>query len=433
MNRPTEPSLHDQTTPATPVARRRVWLWPLVIALLAVGGYFAYRQFSPAPDAAPPTTAGRPGGPGGAPRTPVVAAPARTADVDVYLNALGTVTPLRTVTVRSRVEGQLLRVLFEEGQVVKEGQLLAEIDPRAFQVQLLQAEGQMARDRALLENARLDLERYRTLFEQDSIAKQQVDTQAALVRQYEGAVKVDQSQIDNARLQLAYARITAPIDGRAGLRLVDPGNIVRAGDATGLVVITQLAPIAVVFTVPQDNLPAVMKRMQSGEKPPVEAWDRELKARLANGTLASVDNLVDPTTGTVKLKAQFANEGTPLFPNQFVNVRMKLDTVRDATVIPAAAVQRGSQGMFVYVVQADQTVKLRPVRLGPVDGQRQAIAEGLAPGDLVVSDGMDRLRDGAMVEVTTARPEFKPPADGSAPGKGMRRKPRPEGADAPKK
>ena len=407
MNRPTEPSLHDQTTPATTGARRRAWLWPLVIVLLAVGGYFAYRQFAPTPDAAPATATGRPGGPGGAPRTPVVAVPARTADVDVYLNALGTVTPLRTVTVRSRVEGQLLRVLFEEGQVVKEGQLLAEIDPRAFQVQLMQSEGQMARDRALLENARLDLERYRTLFEQDSIAKQQVDTQAALVRQYEGAVKVDQSQIDSARLQLAYARITAPIDGRVGLRLVDPGNIVRAGDANGLVVITQLAPIAVVFTVPQDNLPAVMKRMQSGEKPPVEAWDRELKARLASGTLASVDNLVDPTTGTVKLKAQFANDGTALFPNQFVNVRMKLDTVRDATVIPAAAVQRGSQGMFVYVVQADQTVKLRPVKLGPVDGQRQAIAEGLAPGDLVVSDGMDRLRDGAMVEVTTRAPRVQ--------------------------
>jgi multidrug efflux system membrane fusion protein len=434
MDRPTEPSLHDQTTLATTGARRRVWLWPLVIAVLAVGGYFAYRQFAPAPDAAPATATGRPGGPGGAPRTPVVAVPARTTDMDVYLNALGTVTSLRTVTVRSRVEGQLLRVLFEEGQVVKEGQLLAEIDPRAFQVQLMQSEGQMARDRALLENARLDLERYRTLFGQDSIAKQQVDTQAALVRQYEGAVKVDQSQIDNARLQLAYARITAPIDGRAGLRLVDPGNIVRAGDATGLVVITQLAPIAVVFTVPQDNLPAVLKRMQSGEKPPVEAWDRELKARLATGALASVDNLVDPTTGTVKLKAQFANDGSALFPNQFVNVRMKLDTVREATVIPAAAVQRGSQGMFVYVVQADQTVKLRPVKLGPVDGQRQAIAEGLAPGDLVVSDGMDRLRDGAMVEVTTARPEFKPPADGAAPGKGMRRKPRPEGVDAaPKK
>jgi membrane fusion protein, multidrug efflux system len=432
MNRPTDPSLHDQTRPVAARTSRRRWLWLAVIALLAVGGYFAYRQFAPAPDAAPATAAGRPGAPGGPPRpTPVVAVPARTADVDVYLSALGTVTPLRTVTVRSRVEGQLLRVLFDEGQLVKEGQLLAEIDPRPFQVQLLQAEGQMARDRALLENARLDLERYRTLFEQDSIAKQQVDTQAALVRQYEGAVKVDQSQIDSARLQLAYARIAAPISGRVGLRLVDAGNIVRAGDATGIVVITQLAPTTVVFTVPQDNLPAVMKRMQSGDKPPVEAWDRELRTRLASGVLASVDNLVDPATGTVKLKAQFANDESALFPNQFVNVRVKLDTVRDATVIPAAAIQRGSQGLFVYVVQPDQTVKLRPVRLGPVDGQRQAIAEGLAPGDLVVSDGMDRLRDGAPVEVAAARPEVKPAAaDGKAPGKGLRRKPRPDGAPA---
>jgi len=434
MNRPTEPSLHD--TPAATGTRRRVWRWAAALVVLAVAGTFAYRQFAPAPEAAAPTAAGRPGGPGGPggpPRTPVVAVPAQAADVDVTLGALGTVTPLRTVTVRSRVEGQLLRVLFEEGQVVAEGQLLAEIDPRAFQVQLGQAEGQMARDRALLENARLDLERYRTLFEQDSIAKQQVDTQAALVRQYEGAVRVDQSQIDNARLQLAYARITAPIGGRVGLRLVDPGNIVRAGDATGLVVITQLAPIAVTFTVPQDNLPAVMRRMQAGDRPPVEAWDRELKTRLASGTLASVDNLVDPATGTVKMKAQFVNDGNALFPNQFVNVRMKLDTVRDAVVIPVTAVQRGSQGMFVYVVQADQTVKLRPVRLGPADGQRQAIAGGLAPGDLVVSDGVDRLRDGAAVEVSTARPELKVPADGGGAGKGMRRKPRPEGAGPPAK
>jgi len=436
MNLPTEPSLHDQATPAAHRPRRRVWLWSLAVLVLAVAGYFGYRQLAPAADAPPTTAAGRPAGPGsagGPPRTPIVAEPARAADVDVYLNALGTVTPLRTVTVRSRVDGELLRVLFEEGQTVKEGDLLAEIDPRPFQVQLTQAEGQMARDRALLDNARLDLERYRTLFEQDSIAKQQVDTQAALVRQYEGAVKMDQSQIDNARLQLVYARVTAPVGGRVGLRLVDPGNIVRAGDANGLVVITQLAPTAVVFTVPQDNLPAVMKRMQSGDKPPVEAWDRELKTRLASGTLASVDNLVDPTTGTVKLKAQFANETGGLFPNQFVNIRMKLDTVRDATVIPASAVQRGSQGMFVYVVEGDQTVKLRPVKLGPVDGQRQAIDEGLAPGDLVVSDGMDRLRDGAMVEVTTARPEFKPPAEGKGSGKGFRRKPRPEGAGAPPK
>ncbi len=431
MNRPTEPSLHAERPPLARAARRRR-LWPIVIVAVAVGGYFAYRQFAPTPAPEATAGAGRPAGLGGGPprATPVVAVPARTDDVDVYLNALGTVTPVRTVTVRSRVEGQLLRVLFAEGQLVKEGQLLAEIDPRPFQVQLAQAEGQMARDRALLENARLDLERYRRLFEQDSIAKQQVDTQAALVRQYEGAVRIDQSQIDNARLQLAYARITAPVSGRVGLRLVDPGNIVRAGDANGLVVITQLAPIGVVFTVPQDNLPAVMKRMQSGEKLPVEAWDRELKVRLANGTLASVDNLVDPTTGTVKLKAQFANDDSGLFPNQFVNTRMKLDTSRDATVIPAAALQRGAQGMFVYVVQPDQTVKLRPVRLGPVDGQRQAIAEGLAPGEVVVLDGMDRLRDGAMVEVT-ARPEVRPAGDGGAgTGQGMRRKPRPEGANA---
>jgi multidrug efflux system membrane fusion protein len=428
MNRPTEPSLH--AAPVAAASRRPRWPWAVALIVLGVAGYFAWRYFAPAPEPAATAAAGRPGGPGGPQRTPVVAVAAQAADVDLVLTALGTVTPLRTVTVRSRVEGQLLRVLFEEGQVVKEGQLLAEIDPRPFAVQLAQAEGQMARDRALLENARLDLERYRTLFEQDSIAKQQVDTQAALVRQYEGAVKVDQSQIDNARLQLAYARITAPIGGRVGLRLVDPGNIVRAGDATGLVVITQLAPIAVTFTVPQDNLPAVMKRMQSGEKPPVEAWDRELKTRLASGALASVDNLVDPATGTVKLKAQFANDGAALFPNQFVNVRMKLDTVRDAVVVPATAVQRGSQGMFVYVVQSDQTVKLRPVRLGPADGQRQAIAEGLAAGDLVVSDGMDRLRDGAPVEVAAARPELKVPADGGGAGKGGRRKP-PAGTGPP--
>jgi multidrug efflux system membrane fusion protein len=354
---------------------------------------------------------------------PVFAGPAGNADIDAYLTGLGTAAPLRTVAVKSRVTGQLLRVAFEEGQLVKEGQLLAEIDARAFQVQLAQAEGQMLRDQALLENARLDLERYRTLFEQDSIAKQQVDTQAALVRQYEGAVKVDQSAIDNARLQLTYARITAPISGRAGLRQVDPGNMVTGNEANGLVVITQLQPITVVFSIPQDNVSAVMKRVQSGDKLPVEAWDRELKTKLAAGVLASVDNMVDPATGTVKLRAQFANDDSALFPNQFVNVRMKLDTLRDAVVIPSSAVQRGAQGFFVYVVKPDQTVTVRAVKPGTVDGQRIAINEGLAPGEVVVIDGMDRLREGARVEVTQ-RPEFKPPADGQGrAGKGMRRKP----------
>ncbi|TMH59718.1 MAG: efflux RND transporter periplasmic adaptor subunit, partial [Betaproteobacteria bacterium] len=274
---------------------------------------------------------------------------------------------------------------------------------------------------ALLENARLDLERYRTLFKQDSIAKQQVDTQASLVRQYEGAVAVDASQIESAKLQLAYARIGAPISGRIGLRLVDPGNIVRSGDANGLVVITQLQPVAVLFTVPQDLLPSVLKRIQSGDQIAVEAWDREQKARLAEGMLASADNQVDPQTGTVKLKAQFANDDGGLFPNQFVNVRMKLDTLKNAIVVPPAAVQRGAQGMFVYVVQADRTVALRNVKLGPLDAQRQAIAEGLAAGELVVTDGTDRLRPGAQVDVGSARPEFKPPAAGAPKGGGKRR------------
>jgi multidrug efflux system membrane fusion protein len=351
----------------------------------------------------------------------VVAAPARIADIDAYLTGIGTAAPLRTVAVKARVTGQLLRVAFEEGQLVKEGQLLAEIDPRPFQVQLAQAEGQMARDQALLENARLDLARYRTLFEQDSIAKQQVDTQAALVRQYEGAVKVNQSAIDNARLQLVYARITAPISGRAGLRQVDPGNMVTGTEPNGLVVLTQLQPITVVFSVPQDNVAAVMKRVQSGDKLPVEAWDRELKARLATGVLASVDNVVDPATGTVKLRAQFPNDDSALFPNQFVNVRMKLDTVREAVVIPSSAVQRGAQGFFVYVVKPDQIATVRAVKPGTVDAQRIAITEGLAPGDVVVIDGMDRLREGVRVEVTQ-RPEFKPPVEGPrGAGKGTRR------------
>jgi multidrug efflux system membrane fusion protein len=392
----------------------------LIVVAVAGGAYYYYWHTSPAaPAPAAATKGGR--GPGGP--IPVVAAPAAQGDVDVIVNGLGTVTPLRTVTVKSRVDGELMRVLFTEGQFVKEGELLAEIDPRPFQVQLAQAQGQLARDRALLENARLDLERYRTLFKQDSIAKQQVDTQASLVRQYEGAVAVDASQIESAKLQLAYSRISAPINGRIGLRLVDPGNIVRAGDANGLVVITQLQPVAVLFTVPQDLLPAVLKRIQSGDQIAVDAWDRDQKAKLAEGALASADNQVDPQTGTVKLKAQFANDDGGLFPNQFVNVRMKLDTLRDAIVVPSAAVQRGAQGMFVYVVQPDRTVALRNVRLGPLDGQRQAIAEGLAAGELVVTDGTDRLRAGAQVEIASARPEFKPPADkGSGKGKGRRSK-----------
>src|SRR5437762_9331235 len=275
--------------------RRLAWTWLAVLALAAGGASVFLLQ--------PGDIQQRPASRRGP--TPILAAAARAGDINIYLNGLGTVTPLKTVTVRSRVDGGLIRVLFREGQLVKEGDLLAEIDPRPYQAQLAQFEGQMARDQALLANARIDLERYRTLYTQDSIAKQQVDTQGALVRQYEGTVKLDQGLIDNARLQLTYSRVTAPISGRLGLRVVDPGNVVRAGDANGLVVITQLQPITVVFTIPQDNLPGVLKRLRSGERLPVEAYDREQKVKLATGALLTVDNQIDPSTGTVKLKAQF--------------------------------------------------------------------------------------------------------------------------------
>jgi multidrug efflux system membrane fusion protein len=331
-----------------------------------------------------------------------VAGAAQVGDIPIYLSGLGTVVPMRTVTVRSRVDGELLRVNFTEGQYVKEGELLAQVDPRPFQVQLDQAEGQLIKDQALLANARIDLERYRTLFQQDSIASQQVDTQAALVRQYEGAVRTDQAMVDNGRLQLSYARITAPISGRLGLRQTDPGNIVHAADASGVVVITEVQPITVVFTLPQDNLPAVLQRLK-GVKLAVEAWDRGFRTRLASGELLTVDNVIDITTGTVKLKAKFANSDLALFPNQFVNARMLLDTRSGVITIPSAALQRGSQGSFVYVVKEDNTVSVRPVKLGPADAERVAVESGLAEGERVVTDGMDRLREGARVQVGARR------------------------------
>lgn len=394
----------------------RAWLWWLLFATIAGAGYYHYDQYKEAEalaEAEKKEAASKKGfGKGMGGPTPVVVSPARTGRIDVNIDALGTVTPLRTVTVRSRVEGQLMRVRFREGDLVTQGQVLAEIDPRPFDVQLKNAEGQLARDQALLANAKLDLERYRTLLAQDSIAKQQVDAQDALVKQFEGVVKSDQSQVENARLQLTYARITAPISGRVGLRLVDPGNIVRSGDPTGIVVITELAPIGVVFTVPQDSLPAVMKRVQSGDRLVVEAWDREQKNRLARGRLLAVDNLVDVATGTVKLKATFRNEDEELFPNQFVNVRLRLETLEDQTVIPQSSVQRGGRGLFVYVVKEDMTVTARPVTLGPVDGPRVGVLKGIEPGDRVVIDGIDRLREGTRVQITK-RPEFKPSVDGT--------------------
>ena len=371
------------------------WWWMGLVLLCLLGGG-AYLLLAKLGDAQPPAHKRGPDSPDKP--LPVAVATARQSDVDVYLAGLGTVTPLNTVIVKSRVDGELNKIAFKEGQFVHAGELLAEIDPRPFQVQLIQVEGQMARDQALLKNAQLDRERYRTLFEQDSIAKQLLDTQEALVRQYEGAVKTDQGQIDNAKLQLVYTRITAPISGRVGLRQVDPGNIIHANDQNGLVVITQLQPITVVFTITEDNVRSVMKKLQAGEKLAVDAYDRENKVKLASGVLLTVDNQIDPTTGTVKLKAQFSNDDYSLFPNQFVNVRMLVNVKQGATVINSAAIQRGTQGTFVYVMKPDQTVTVRQIKTGPAQGDAIAIDTGIAPGELVVVDGTDKLREGAKVE-----------------------------------
>ncbi len=367
------------------------WIVLLAICLMGVGTYLFFANAK--------SRAAKQGQGRAIPAVPVAAVAAKRADFNLYLGALGSVTPVNTITVRTRVDGELMEVLYREGQIVSRGELLARIDPRPFEVQLTQAEGQMAKDTAQLKNAQLDLERFQVLWKQDSIAKQQLDTQEALVRQLEGAVKTDQGQIDSAKLQLVYCNITAPISGRVGLRLVDPGNIVHVTDANGLVVITQLQPITVIFPIPEDSLPQVLARLKTGERLPVEAYDREMRQRLAVGSLLTVDNQIDPTTGTVRLKATFSNEKNELFPNQFVNARLLVNVRRGATVIPASAIQRGPQGTFVYVVKADRTATVRAIAIGEIQGGEASIASGLSPDELVVVDGADRLREGTKVDL----------------------------------
>lgn len=338
-------------------------------------------------------------GPAMMPDTPVRVAPATTQNLDIILPALGTVTAYNTVTVRSRVDGELISVDFKEGQRVKAGDGLAQIDPRSYEVALAQAQGQQQQNQALLANARRDLQRYQTLFKQDSIARQQLDTQAALVRQYEGTQKVDQAAVDHAKLQLSYTRITAPIDGRLGLRKVDPGNLVSAGDTEGLVVITQTQPISVVFSLPETQLPDVLAQVRAGQTLEVRALDRSDENVIATGVLETIDNQIDTTTGTVKLKARFENADELLFPNQFVNVRLLVQTRPDATTIPTAAVQQGAAGPFVFLLRDDNTVEVRQVDLGPINADRVGVNKGLVAGDRVVVEGTDRLRTGAKVSV----------------------------------
>jgi len=342
------------------------------------------------------------GGGEGSRNTPVSVGEVRNRDVRFTVQAAGTLMALNTAVVRAKVDGELKALRFTEGQYVQAGQLLAEIDSRPFDAQLNQAQGQWARDTALLKNAELDLQRYQDLLSKDAIARQQVETQAALVRQLQGTVQADQAQIDLAKLQLSYTRVTAPISGRLGLKQVELGSLVRSSDPNGVVSITQTQPMAVVFSVPEIHVPLIMRQLKLGKALAVEAWDRDQKIRLAQGRVSTTDNAIDVTTGTLRLKATLDNRDGSLFPNQFANIRLQLDTLKNALVVPVQAVQRGAAGTFVYVVQADNTVQVQAVQLEAVEGDWQAVIADLKAGQQVITDGADRLRNGSGVEVVKA-------------------------------
>ena len=385
---------HDDK-PHPPVRRSpaKKLIWLAILLALALVGYWLFGRGHQA-------ATNKSAQPAGPPPVPVGVATAQTGEMPVYLNGLGSVDPLNTVTVKTRIDGQLLAVNFKEGQFVQQGASLAEIDPRPFQVQLAQAEAALARDQAILTNAKVDLARYQTLVDHGVITRQQLDTQQATVNSQEAVIKADQAQIQAAKLQIAYCHITAPLSGRAGLRLVDVGNMVHAADQNGIVVISQVQPIAVLFTIPEDSLSQVLTRLHAGEQLPVEAYDRSGQTKIAEGRLLTVNNQIDPTTGTTQLKAVFDNKTNALYPNQFVNARLLVQTLKSALLIPAVAIQRGPQGTFVYVVNADETVDVRPVTIGVTAGNQAAITGGLSQGDQVVVDGTDKLRAGSKVQVS---------------------------------
>ena len=392
--RPAQPGGVVSHRPRRSWGRRLIWLLLVVAIIAAAVWYFPRPQTQP-------KEGGR--GQAGAP-VPVGVSPVEKGDMPVTLSQLGTVTPLATVTVKTQLSGYLVQVAFQEGQMVTKGDFLAQIDPRPYQVALEQAQAQLAKDQALLKNAQVDLQRYNTLVAQNSVATQTRDTQVSLVAQDEATVKADQAQIDAQKLNLTYCRIVSPVTGRVGLRQVDAGNYVQNSDPNGIVVVTQLQPISVIFTLPEDNLPQVFKRWHAGAVLPVTAYDRTGATELEKGTLNTIDNQIDTTTGTVKLRAMFNNEQWVLFPNQFVNIQLTVDTMHDVDIVPSAAIQRGAPGTFVYVVKPEKIVAVQKVKLGPSDGQRIAILSGLEPGESVVTDGADRLRDGAKVTLAPAEP-----------------------------
>ena len=399
-------------------------IWMLIVAAVvsAVWWYPTARDTWLTP-AAKPAGAGGPGaawrfGGGGGRGQPVSVGEVQQMDVRLTVSALGTLTALNTAVVRAKVDGELKALRFTEGQQVQAGALLAEIDARATEVLLQQAEGQLMRDQAQLRNAQLDLQRYRDLLAKDAIARQQVETQEALVRQLQGTVQSDQAQVDSAKLQLSYTRVTAPIAGRLGLKQVELGSLVRAGDAAGIVTITQTQPMAVVFAVPETHVPLIQRKLRQGEKLAVQAWDRDMKEKLAEGQVSTTDNTIDTATGTLKLKALLDNRDGALFPNQFANMRLQLDVLKNRLVVPTAAVQRGSIGTFVVVVQPDNTVKTQRVQLDAVDGDWQAVQplQGeLKPGARVVTDGADRLRDGSRVEIVKSNTPVGASSNGARP------------------